>query len=368
MLKILIFIGFCLLIAFCIVLPPSFGKVATYVDEEGKKIKGSISEKVFVEINGVEQGMFIKGRDETKPILLLLHGGPGMSDYFMAKDYPTDLEEEFVVCYWEQRGTGLSYSKDIEAKNMTTDQFITDTIAVTNYLRERFGQEKIYLMGHSWGSYLGLQVAEQSPELFHVYIAMSQVVDQKESEEIAYDYMLQRYRATQNEKMIKKFEAYPIHESAQVLKDYSGSLLRDQAMHELGVGTMHDMKSVISGIFLPTLRCTDYTPKERLNIWRGKAFSKETGLRDEMFAFDAKTEVPKLEIPVYFFAGFYDLTCSYELQKEYCKQIQAPKKGFYTFHYSAHSPLFEEPDKAIHILREDVLNSSIQRSDTIDKI
>jgi pimeloyl-ACP methyl ester carboxylesterase len=354
--KIIIFIGFCLLISFCIILPPSFGEVAPCVDEEGKIIKDSIFEKTFVEINGVKQGMYIKGKDEKKPILLLLHGGPGMSDYFMAKDYPTDLEEEFVVCYWEQRGTGLSYSKEIETKTMTTDQFINDTIAVTNYLRERFGQEKIYLMGHSWGSYLGLQVAEQSPELFHAYIAMSQVVNQKESEIIAYEYMLQRYKATQNEAMIKKFEAYTVYESDQNIKDYSGSLLRDQAMHELGVGTMHSMKSVISGIFFPTLRCTDYTPSERLNIWRGKAFCRETELRDDLLAFDATTQVPKLEIPIYFFAGFYDLTCDYSLQKEYYNQIQAPVKGFYTFHDSAHSPVFEEPERAYKIFISDVLN------------
>lgn len=327
------------------------------LDKERITMKGVIAEKTFVDINGMKQGMFIKGKDDTKPVLLLLHGGPGMSDYFMAQNHPTGLEEEFIVCYWEQRGTGLSFSNNIDPGTMTKNQFVADTIAVTNYLRQRFGQGKIYLMGHSWGSYLGLQTAVRNPELFHAYIAMSQVVDQRLSEKIAYDAMLNSFKKSQNKKMSKKLEAIPIMESDEAFKKYAGSLLRDQAMHRLGAGTTHEMRSVVKGIFFPTLRCTDYTPMERLNIWRGKAFSRQTGLRDEMYAFDAVRQVPVLDIPIYFMAGYFDLTCCYSLQKAYYEKIEAPKKGFYTFYRSAHSPLFEEPAAIIKILREEVLQS-----------
>jgi pimeloyl-ACP methyl ester carboxylesterase len=147
-------------------------------------------------------------------------------------------------------------------------------------------------------------------------------------------------------------ETLPVLESEEAFKEYRMSLLRDEAMHELGVGTMRNMKSVISGIFYPSLRCTDYTPKERINIWRGKVFSGKTGLRDELFDFNAMVEVLELEIPVYFFAGQYDYTCMYSLQREYYEQLQAPVKRFYTFSESAHSPLFEEPAKAMTFLRE----------------
>jgi len=345
----------CIILIISIILPPSTGKPAPFLDENRNLLEGSISEKISVEINGIQQGMFIKGRDINKPVLLLLHGGPGLSDYFLTKEYPTDLEDEFVVCYWEQRGTGLSYHSSTPAETMTTEQFVMDTITVTNYLRERFGKEKIYLMGHSWGTYLGIQAAAAAPDLYFAYISMSQVVAQEESEKIAYDYMLQQYKSVSNERMIQKFEAYPIMESDEALKEYSGSLLRDEAMHDLGVGTMRSMKSVISGIFFPSLRCTDYTPLERLNIWRGKAFSRETGLRDELSKFDAIAEVPSIDIPVYFFAGLYDYTCCYSLQKKYFESIKAPVKAFYTFDESAHSPLFEEPEKALEILSEDVL-------------
>ena len=103
---------------------------------------GSISEKIFLNINGVRQGMFIRSKNVTNPVLLYLHGG--MPDYFLTERYPTGLEDIFTVVWWEQRGSGLSYSSNIPRESITLDQMISDTKEVTNYLRKRFGQEKIY--------------------------------------------------------------------------------------------------------------------------------------------------------------------------------------------------------------------------------
>jgi len=131
--------------------------------------------------------------------------------------------------------------------------------------------------------------------------------------------------------------------------------LRDTAMHDLGVGTARDMSSVISGIFFPSLRNTAYTPAERINIWRGKVFTGKTPIASSHLFFNAFDEIPKIDIPIYFFAGVYDYTVCYSLQKEYYEQIQAPLKAFYTFSNSAHSPLFEEAEKAMEILSQNVL-------------
>jgi len=137
----------CVFILVGLLLACSPGKPETFLDEHGSPLSGSISEKVFVNINGVEQGMFIMSKDVTHPVLLFLHGG--MPDYFLTQKYPTGLEDYFTVVWWEQRGSGLSYSTDIPPETMAVEQLISDTLAVTNYLRHRFGQEKIYLMGHS---------------------------------------------------------------------------------------------------------------------------------------------------------------------------------------------------------------------------
>jgi pimeloyl-ACP methyl ester carboxylesterase len=307
--------------------------------------------------------MFIKGIDKTRPVLLLLHGGPGLTDYFLAQDYPTELEKEFVVCYWEQLGTGLSYHKDLDQAEMTTQRLIDDTISVTNYLKERFNKDKIYLMGHSFGSYLGINTIAKSPDLYHAYIAMSQITNQLESEKIAYSYMLNEYITNGNKKMEKKMNEFQILNSDEDFQSYLNSNIRDLVMHDLGVGTTHDMDSVVKGLFFPSLRCKDYTQLERINIWKGKVFSRGTGLMNEVYAFNAETEIPKIDIPIYFFAGIYDYTVAYELQLSYFNNIDAPLKGFYTFNNSAHSPVFEEPDFALEILVNDVLNLTTSLQD-----
>ncbi|MCB9036458.1 MAG: alpha/beta hydrolase [Lewinellaceae bacterium] len=130
---------------------------------------GSISEKIYVNINGVEQGMFIKSKDATRPVLLFLHGG--IPVYFLTKKYPTGLEDYFTVVWWEQRGSGLSYSSNIPPESLTLEQMISDTKEVTNYLRKRLGQDKIYLMAHSGGTFIGMHVAARAPELYHAYIS-----------------------------------------------------------------------------------------------------------------------------------------------------------------------------------------------------
>ena len=351
----------------CIILPPSLGKTKPFVDENGNISGESISEKAFVDVNGASLGMFIMVKDRTKPVLLFLGGGPGIPEYFMEKNYPSGLESEFVVCYLEYRGTSLSYNRNITIESMTIDQYIYDVVEITTYLRNRFKQEKIYLIGHSFGTIVGIKTVYQHPELYHSYIAMAQIINANESERLAYNYMYGQYQSQNNTRMKKRFEKYPIAISEDAFRKYSMSLLRDTAMHDLGVGTTRDMDSVIKGIFFPSLRNTVYTPAERINIWRGKIFAGKTPVGKSHLSFNAFEEIPKIDIPIYFLAGAYDYTCCYSLQKAYFEQIQSPLKAFYTFHNSAHSPLFEEPEKAIKILLEDVTNGRTDNSDIIEK-
>jgi pimeloyl-ACP methyl ester carboxylesterase len=153
------------------------GKMIPYTDANGQVLPGSLSEKSWITINGVEMGMIIKSRDIRKPVLLFIHGGPGMPEYWLNESYPAHLDELYTVVWWDQRGAGLSYRPGIPPETMTTAQLVADTIAVTQYLRQRFRQEKIYLMAHSFGTYLGIQVAAQAPELYHAYIGVAQSVN-----------------------------------------------------------------------------------------------------------------------------------------------------------------------------------------------
>ena len=131
--------------------------------------------------------------------------------------------------------------------------------------------------------------------------------------------------------------------------------VRDEAMHSLGIGTTHDMRSILSGIVVPSWQSRDYTLGEKVNTWRAKAAAGVSIVWDTVLATDLTKQVTELKIPVYFFSGRYDYTVNSTLARDYFEQIKAPVKGFYTFEQSAHSPIFEEPDKVRKIVLADVL-------------
>lgn len=320
-------------------------------DANGNMIPGSLSERVTVEIGGIPQGMIIQSIDPTNPVLLFLHGGPGMTEFYMEQDYPTGLEQHFTVIWWEQRGAGMSFSADIPPETMTMAQMIADTIEVTDYLRARFSQDKIVLLGHSWGSYLGIQVAAAAPDRFHAYVGMAQIVHQMRSEVMAHNYLLGVYRARGDAGMVRRLEAAPVSMEDGLSPEWMK--LRDAAMHRAGVGHTRDISSVVTGIFLPVWRVRAYTPMDKINVWRGKIWSRqffwEDLLRDDLGA-----RLTEFDLPVYFFVGRHDRTADPELSRAYFDAIEAPVKGFYMFENSAHSPLFEEPERAVDILLMDV--------------
>lgn len=330
------------------------GKPKPFLDAARNPLPGSISEKLFVDVNGTRQGMFIKSLNAANPVLLYLHGG--MPDYFLSARYPTGLENTFTVVWWEQRGSGISYSPDIPRDTMTMEQLISDVLAVTDSLRQRFGKSKIYLMGHSGGSFTGIQAAARSPDRYHAYIGVAQMSYQLESERLGWEYMLERFRASRNRAMVKRLLAAPVALSGGVPPQYAA--IRDVAMHRLGVGTMHKMRSLITGLVFPSFTFREYTLKEKVNLWRAKSRSGISILWNRMVTTDLRRELTELATPVYFFHGRFDYTVNYALAKDYLDAIKAPVKGFYTFDSSAHSPMFEEPEKMNRILREDVLTGS----------
>ncbi|MBP7570759.1 MAG: alpha/beta hydrolase [Acidobacteria bacterium] len=327
------------------------GRPKPFRGPDGRPVPGSISEKIRVEVNGVSQGMFIKARNAHKPVLLYLHGG--MPDYFLTQKYPTGLDDEFVVCWWEQRGSGLSYDALTSGQAITAAQLIADTIEVTNYLRRRFGQERIFLMGHSGGSFIGIQAAARAPELYRAYVGVAQVSSQLHSECRAYEHMLKQYRRQGDARMARRLEAAPVSVTSGVPARYL--TVRDQAMHRLGVGTMRHMRSVVTGIFIASLQNRDYTLREKIGLWRGKASAGVSTVWSEMLASDLSEQVPRLDVPVYLLHGRHDYTCSFDEALAYFDRLQAPLKGFYAFEASAHSPIFEEPGRVCEILRADVL-------------
>ncbi len=352
-----------LLVFLMVLVVISPGRPSPIVDKQGGPVERSISEKIRVSINGVKQGMFIRGRDKTKPVLLFVHGGAGMPEYFLARKHPAALdvlEEQFTVCWWERRGAGMSYYSGMPPEIITIEQVLIDLQAVTDYLRNRFQQQKIYLMAHSGGTFFALQAIARWPQSYHAYIAVAQMAYQLKSENVAYHYMLERFKERGDAAMVRRLESSPPAMSVPLPASYMA--LRDKAMHTLGVGTTRQMRSVIAGVFLPSLLCRDYTIIEKMNIWRGKVFSDRL-LWNKILATDLSAVVSRVDTPVYFLHGIYDYTVTLPETKAYFEALEAPLKGFYTFRESAHSPMFEEPERMCQIIEKDVFKGTNNLSD-----
>lgn len=320
-----------------------------------------LDEKIFIEVNGARQGMFLKSENTGNPVLLFLHGGPGSPEIAFTQEYPTGLEQIFTVCWWEQRGSGISYSRSVTKETMTIGQMMADAITVTQYLRKRFGKDKIYVMGHSWGSVLGLLTVQKSPELFHAYIGTGQVVRQAESERLAYAYMLDKFRAAGDKKMVGKLEKFPIDSVGEV--NYRYLTVRSVGMTKLGIGIMHHLTSMSDCIKI-VLRYKGYSWLDKIHFTMGSGLAIKC-LWGFVVGADFGKQVPRLEVPIYVLQGKFDYQVSYCLAKEYTAAVEAPVKGFYTFEKSAHSPCFEEPEKMCHIIREDVLRGKCELADSL---
>lgn len=301
-----------------------------------------IARKGWVEIGGIRQGYFIRGEKERNPVLLFLHGGPGSPELPMIKH--TLLENHFTVCYWDQRGAGMTFRADTDPRSMTIEQFVEDTRQLTDSLRAWYGVEKIYLMGHSWGSYLGIKTIEKYPERYEAYFGIGQVCHQLESERLAYDYIVAQARRKGDTQTAQAFEAYDKY-AADFPSDAYLLRVRTHGMNRYGVGIKHKDTSM-AGIAADLLYYRGYTLGDKWNYLQGTLFSLQTMFRqvidDNLFESSRR-----FEVPVYVLQGKYDYQVSYELAKQYVETIEAPKKGFFTFEESAHSPNIEEPERFV---------------------
>lgn len=330
----------------------STGEIEPYLDDEGNPLAGSVAEITKVEIGGRQQGMILKGRSDKNPVLLFLHGGPGTPEYLLMKHFPLNLEDYFTVCWWDQRGSGLSYAPDIGSGELTVERMVEDTIEVTNYLRERFGKEKIYLMGHSWGTFLGIHAAQLHPALYEAYIGIGQVVCHGESQKLTYAHMTETARAQGDLKTAQKLEALQEKDSSSTaLQDI---LLVNATLFKQGGGMFHDSKKIPLA-FLRAVMTKEYTLADKINFFKGAALTISQPAWDTVMSSDLSETIPALEIPVHIIHGVYDMQTSYDMAKAYFERLIAPEKHFHVFENSAHSPPMEEPERFMRIIKKDLL-------------
>ncbi|WP_042220887.1 alpha/beta fold hydrolase [Oceanobacillus manasiensis] len=309
-----------------------------------------IKKKEFIEINGLVQGMFIEGEDIANPLLLFLHGGPGYPGYPFIKNSHLKLEKYFTVCYWDQRGTGMSFHKGMTNKKLSSKQLVEDTASITTYLCERFNKEKVYLFGHSWGSFLGCLTAAKYPHLFHAYMGSGQIGSQADSEKETLQFLLQTAIDRGEKKAQQEISQITLDENYYNNTKYGKILFK--YLIKYGGGMKRDNYSNLKQM-KELLFCKSYSLKERMNILRGSNYSYS--LYKELAKNDLTQIVPSMEIPVYIFQGKHDYQTSYQQAKRFFDNVQSPKKKFFTFENSSHSPFIEEVDKFCSIVENEIL-------------
>lgn len=327
------------------------GKAEPLTNHHGSPWENSISVIEKVHLGGLDQYIIIRGADAAKPVMLFLHGGPGNPEFAFMKHFNPNIEKDFVMVYWEQRGAGKSYSKDIPVESMNIQQFIADTRELSEYLAKRFSQEKIYIMGHSWGSLLGILTAYEHPELFWSYFGIGQACYQFKGEQISYEWAKEQAYKHNDSKAIKNLEGLTFPDSLASNKEWIDYLMAERRYVNIyGGGTTRDITKMWPLVKI-VLKANEYTVGEKLNFMNGAMFSLEH-LWNEVINANLLNDIDSMQIPVYLFHGKHDYTTPYSVAEEFFNQLKAPKKAFFTFEHSAHSPVFEEAEKFNAIVRE----------------
>jgi len=277
-------------------------------------------------------------------VMLFLHGGPGSPEIAFMKESNTELEKDFVMVYWEQRGAGKSYSTDIPAESMNLSQMISDTRELSEILAKRFKHQKIYLMGHSWGSLLGILTAFKYPDLYHAYFGVGQVCLQYEGEKISYEWAKNQANKLNNADAIEALSAISFPDSTASLDKWKDFLMIERNwVNKLGGGITREMTGMWPVVKM-VLNAKEYTFKEKINFMPASLYSLEK-LWPDVINMNLSAEIDSMRVPVYILQGKYDYQTPYLLAKEFYDQLKAPRKEFFTFENSAHSPLMEEVDK-----------------------
>ncbi len=304
-----------------------------------------------IEINGARLWVLIRTENAGYPVALFVHGGPGTSELGLNRQNTRAIESRFTVVNWDQRGAGKSFAAGRDRARMTREQMVDDVLALSAHLAERFQKRKILLVGHSWGSVIGMLAVTKRPDLFHAYIGIGQMSRMAESEKLSYDWTLaQATRAGDTATVAKLAEIGP----PPYTGDWRRKFMTERRLLGKFGGEYWGSRSGAFGVVLRTLFSREYTMLDRVNFFRG-IFASLDALFPELYATDLFVEAPEVKVPVWFCLGRHDYEVPNPLSARYFETLQAPRKELVWFEDSAHLPNTEEREKFNAFLVETVL-------------
>jgi pimeloyl-ACP methyl ester carboxylesterase len=317
-------------------------------DAQGGIIPGSIAAMETIPIGGISQSVWLRGISRSNPALVLLHGGPGASESALFRRFNSELEQHFLVVYWEQRGAGRSYHSDIPPQSMTISRFVHDLDELVDWIRQRFGKDKVVLLGHSWGTVLGTLYAYSHPEKVAAYVGVAQISDVPTSRRLSWEFAMTEARKHGNAKAISGLEAIgpPPYSSVDE------QLATGKWVERFG-GVFHARLST-GKLIRAALGTDEANVVDLVKFGQGNRFSLEQ-LEDEISHLNLVENYRSFRVPVFFLLGRYDMNTPAALAEQYFQTIDSPQKHLIWFENSAHNPPFEEPDKFNRVLINEVL-------------
>ena len=311
-----------------------------------------IDRKERVLLGGMQQTIHIWGTKSENPVVLFLHGGPGVPNrHGMAKNH-MDLLDDFTIVAWDQRGTGGSYF-GCDPATLTLEQLIGDCAELIEYLCRTLQKKKIFLLGGSWGTELGTLVCQRYGELVAGYIGYGQVVNGIENENVSYAYTLEKAKEADCAEDIAKLEEIGPPVDGQYQPVFEGLMAQRSLLKKYG-GHSTKKGGYFSGTVLPILTSPELSLREKIGTAKGYKVCL-TQMWPTIVHYDFIRDCGPFAMPYYIFQGRLDQNTPSSLVQAYYDSIEAPDKALVWFEHSAHGPLGEEPEKFKALMREKFL-------------
>jgi len=307
---------------------------------------GPVAEAGFWRIGDVDQWVEVRGRDAANPLLVVLHGGPGSPETALFRAFNDALEGAYTVVHWDQRGAGRSFNRSIPPASMTTERFIADLDEIVDRCLVRFGKQQVVLLGHSWGSYLGVLYARRFAAKVAAYVGVGQVADMEASEAASYAFALETARARGHRRAIAQLTA--IGPPPHTMKAVGVQRRWLMAMGGAFGPNLSLPKIIWRGVTAPGASVLDL-----VRLLRGSSFSLRL-LWPELVAASLARDALSFEMPVFCLLGRKDHQVVAEVSAAYFEAVEAPHKTLVWFEQSGHMPPFEEPALFNQVLIEQV--------------
>ena len=333
-----------------------------FKDSAGRVDSEAIAFLEPVDLGGSRQWLLIRGANRSNPVLLFLHGGPGSPYIGLAHTFQSELEKHFVVVQWDQRGSGKSFPNTLPA-SMTVDQFHADTHELVLLLRQRFNREKIYLLGHSWGAFLGLAEAKKHPENLYAYIGAGQMIDLVKQEQLSHDFVTARAKAENNKKALKQLNeiGYPPYRDAAKGMEVKYSWLWEYGgMIEGETGPFPFVKAL--------LKAKEYSLLDISRFVRGMSFSLQQLADNEggnFWRLKAPDPATGFQVPIFFITGEHDRVTPAVLIAGYENALKAPMKQSFILKDAGHFAFFTDPQKFSAVVIDILDRTHPQRDRTL---